>query len=253
MIVMLILRRWLNLAIFLGQLLWRIPSLTFYPSAFRQHLYRVGPPLLPSVIGLHALLSLVILHYLSQVLVEPEPLGIAFALTFCQHVPLIVCSGLLAIQLAAASAQELLYYQQNQQLEVLRWMGISAIDYLLFPRLLAGFILFPLLLIFAFSIGLWVATLSAAQQYSDLDLTLFWGGIRSVLSLQVLVMSLIKGSFLGLTIALTGYTWGYTPLEPSAAKESPQSQTQVLINGGTHAALSAWGLAILCNFALSPL
>lgn len=188
-----------------------------------------------------------IMQFLTRAVDEAEPLGIAFALAFCQQVPLILCSGLLAIQLAAVSAEELLHYQQNQQLEVLRWMGISAIDYLLFPRLLAGFILFPLLLIFAFTIGLFAATFLAAQQYSQGDVLLFWGGIRSILSVRTLLKILIKGCFLGLTIALTGYTWGFTPLKFSE-RSNPEEWYRWT---PAHAALFAWGLAMLCNFALS--
>jgi phospholipid/cholesterol/gamma-HCH transport system permease protein len=188
-----------------------------------------------------------IMHVLHLAVDQAEPLGIAFALAFCQQVPLIVCAGLLAIQLAAVSTQELLEYQQNQQLDVLRWMGISAIDYLLFPRLLAGFILFPLLLIFAFTIGLCTATLMAAQQYNQGDVLLFWGGIRSILSLRTLILILMKGCCLGLTIALTGYTWGQTPLERSERS----NQTDLDRWTPAQAAISAWGLAMLCNVALS--
>jgi ABC-type transporter Mla maintaining outer membrane lipid asymmetry permease subunit MlaE len=246
---MLILRRCLHLGLFLGQFLWRIPRLKFYPGVLVQHLYQVGPPLLPAVLGLNGLFSLMIMHVLNLAVDQAEPLGIAFALAFCQQVPLMVCSGLLAIQLAAVSAQELLQYQQNQQLEVLRWMGISAIDYLLFPRLLAGFILFPLLLVFAFTIGLCTATIITAQLYTSGDVLLFWGGIRSILSLQTLVLIFLKGSCLGLTIALTGYTWGQTPLNPSERS----NQTHLDRWTPPHAAISAWGLAMLCNLALSSL
>jgi phospholipid/cholesterol/gamma-HCH transport system permease protein len=246
---MLLLKRCLYLGLFLGQFCWRIPRLRFYPQVLVQHLYQVGPPLLPAVLGLNGLLSWMIMHVLNLAVDQAEPLGIAFALAFCQQVPLMICGGLLAIQLAAVSAQELLEYQQNQHLEVLRWMGISPIDYLLFPRLLAGFILFPLLLIFAFTIGLCVATLVTAQQYTPGDVLLFWGGIRSILSLRSLILILIKGCCLGLTIALTGYTWGQTPLEGS--EEFPQADLHRWTP--PQAAISAWSLAMLCNFTLSAL
>lgn len=243
---MLFIRRCLNLGFFLGHFLWRIPRLKFYPGILVQHLYQVGPPLLPAVLGLNGLFSLIIMQVLHLAIDQPEPLGVAFALAFCQQVPLMVCAGLLAIQLAAVSAQELLHYQHNQQLQVLRWMGISAIDYLLFPRLLAGFILFPLFLIFALTIGIFGATFIVTQYYTQGDVLLFWGGIRSILSLRVLLMILIKGSILGLTIALTGYTWGYTPLPTSERSNRADFDRWT----PPHAAISAWGLAMLCNFIL---
>jgi len=244
---MLFFRRCLYLGLFLGQFFWHIPRLRFYPQVLVQHLYQVGPPLLPAVLGLNGLLSWMILHALQLAVDQAEPLGMAFALAFCQQVPLIVCAGLLAIQLAAVSTQELLDYQHHQQLEVLRSLRVSTIDYLLFPRLLAGFILFPLLLIFAFTIGLCTATLMAAQSYNSGDVLLFWAGIRSIFSLRALILILMKGCCLGLTIALTGYTWGQTPLEEAEGSPGLDRWT------AAQAALWAWGLAMLCNVVLSVL
>jgi len=144
----------------------------------------------------------------------------------------------------AAFAAQLGTMKVNQEIEAYQTFGISAIEFLVLPRMLALILMMPLLVIFADLIaitgGFLVSTLAlgvSAQLYLQRTL--------DAITLTSFLLGVIKGSFFGVIIALTGCLRGMQCGTNAAAVGL--ATTSAVVTGITWIIASDGIFAVICS------
>jgi phospholipid/cholesterol/gamma-HCH transport system permease protein len=103
----------------------------------------------------------------------------------------------------AAFAAELGSMKISEELDAFRTLGISPIDYLVVPRILALFLMMPLLTIYADFIGI-AGGLAVAVTMLDLTPTQFMTGLLEPVALTDALLGIFKATLYGLIIGVSG-------------------------------------------------
>jgi phospholipid/cholesterol/gamma-HCH transport system permease protein len=103
----------------------------------------------------------------------------------------------------AAFAASLGTMQSNQEIDALRTTGVSPIDYLVLPRIVALVLMMPLLTLFADAVGVMGGAFVATAML-DLSWTRYLEQTREAVSLGHLLGGLFKGTVYGALIAIAG-------------------------------------------------
>jgi phospholipid/cholesterol/gamma-HCH transport system permease protein len=93
--------------------------------------------------------------------------------------------------------------QSNQEIDALRTTGISPIDYLVLPRIVALVLMMPLLTLFADAVGV-IGGAFVATAMLDLSWTRYFQQTWEAVSLGDLLGGLFKGTVYGALIAIAG-------------------------------------------------
>jgi phospholipid/cholesterol/gamma-HCH transport system permease protein len=144
----------------------------------------------------------------------------------------------------AAFAAQLGTMKVNQEIEAFQTFGISPIEFLVLPRMVALSLMMPLLCIFAVVIaiagGFLVSTLML-----DVTPMLYLNRTVSTITLTSFLLGISKGAFFGVVVALTGCLRGMQCGTNAAAVG--QATTSAVVTGIT-TIIAADGLfAVLCN------
>ncbi len=144
----------------------------------------------------------------------------------------------------AAFAAQLGTMKVNQELDAFAVFGIPAIDFLVFPRLLALVLMFPLLTLFADLIGILGGFVVAMAM---LDLSFLEYGRETLLALTMtqvnvgLAKSLVFGLIVGLAGCLRGMQCG------TSAAAVGQAATSAVVTGITWIIVADAVFAVACN------
>ncbi|MDQ5980124.1 MAG: phospholipid/cholesterol/gamma-HCH transport system permease protein [Verrucomicrobiota bacterium] len=109
----------------------------------------------------------------------------------------------LAGRTGAAYAATLGNMKANEEIDALETLGISAIDFLVLPRLLALFVMMPLLTLYANALGI-VGGMAVASGVLSIPPTAYWVEMLTIVDLSDLLTGVIKGGTFGLIIGLSG-------------------------------------------------
>lgn len=115
----------------------------------------------------------------------------------------VVCAG----RVGAAITAEISTMKVTEQIDALKVMSVSPVNYLIVPRMIACMITVPILTIFGDIIGVlggWVV----ATQYSGISSYLFMNSIKMFATLHDLTGGMIKAIFFGNVIAVLGCYYG---------------------------------------------
>ena len=110
-------------------------------------------------------------------------------------------------RVSAAIAAELGTMRVTEQVDAMETLGISPIRYLVVPRVVAAFIMLPLLTIFADILAIFGAYLVAILTL-DVSGHTFTSGLKMYFKIQDVFSGLIKAFFFGGIIALMGCHYG---------------------------------------------
>jgi len=157
----------------------------------------------------------------------------------CIMTGIIVCG-----RTGAAFAAQLGTMKVNQEIEAFQTFGISPVEFLVLPRMLALILMMPLLCIFADLIavagGYFVSTLAlgiAPEIYLHRTL--------KAIHLSAFLLGIFKGAFFGVLVALTGCLRGMQCGTNAAAVG--QATTSAVVTGITWIIASDGIFAVLCN------
>ena len=138
--------------------------------------------------------------------------GLAMALEMAAMMTAIIMSG----RTGAAFAAQLGTMQVNQEIDALTTLGISPMEFLVLPRMLALVLMVPLLTIYANLMGmLGGAAISATML--DVSLAVYFHQIQEALTLKYFAQGLIKSAVYGVIIALAGCMRGVQSGRSAAA------------------------------------
>ena len=144
----------------------------------------------------------------------------------------------------AAFAAQLGTMKVSQEIEAFQTFGISPIDFLVLPRILAMVAMMPLLCLFADLVGI-VGGFFVAASMLHLDPSLYWHRTVNAVSLTIFLLGICKGTFFGVVVALTGCLRGMQCGTNAAAVG--RATTSAVVTGIT-TIIAADGLfAVLCN------
>jgi len=110
---------------------------------------------------------------------------------------------ILAGRTGAAFAAQIGTMQVNEEVDALRTMGISPMDYLVLPRMTALVLMTPLLVIYADILGI-LGGAAISIFALDIPPVLFFNQTFSAITLWHCAQGLIKGSTFGLLVAISG-------------------------------------------------
>ena len=115
----------------------------------------------------------------------------------------VVCAG----RVGAAITAEISTMKVTEQIDALRVMAVSPVDYLIVPRMLACMIVVPFLTIFGDVIGV-VGCYVVAVHYTHISDYVFMQSIQTFAVMLDLTGGLIKAIFFGNVIAVLGCYYG---------------------------------------------
>lgn len=103
----------------------------------------------------------------------------------------------------AAFASQIGSMKVSEEIDALRTLGISPIDYIVLPRLLALFLMMPLLCLYADFIGI-LGGLSVSMWMLDLSLVQYVLQTQKAITLMDFSTGIMKSTVFGALVALTG-------------------------------------------------
>ena len=144
----------------------------------------------------------------------------------------------------AAFAAQLGTMKVNQEIEAFQTFGISPVEFLVLPRMLALILMMPLLCLFADLIsiagGFLVSTLML-----DITPALYLSRTAASIDLVGFLLGVFKGAFFGVLVALTGCLRGMQCGTNAAAVG--QATTSAVVTGITCIIASDGLFAVICN------
>jgi phospholipid/cholesterol/gamma-HCH transport system permease protein len=150
--------------------------------------------------------------------------GIAMAQEMGALMTAIIMSG----RSGAAFAAQIGTMQVNEEVDALQTLGLSPVEFLVLPRMLALMLMIPLLTIYADLLGILGGAFVGTTMLS-LTPAQYWNETRSALSLTDFSMGLVKAEVYGVLIAFAGCLRGMQCGRSSAAVG--QAVTSAVVSG----------------------
>ena len=116
----------------------------------------------------------------------------------------LVLTGRIGAKLAA----ELGTMKVTEQLDAMECLSLNPFCYLLTPRVLAGFLMTPFLMVFAFFFAI-VAAQTLVTVSFDITPISFYNSMRTLFKTRDVIIGLVKGFVFGGSIALSGCYYGF--------------------------------------------
>lgn len=108
----------------------------------------------------------------------------------------------------AAMAAELSSMRISDQIDALEVMSVNPIEYLVLPRVLAGFLMMPILALCFTVIASWSACVISCGVL-DLQYSVYWSQYLKVVDFIEIIHCLVKSAFFGLILTLVGCFCGF--------------------------------------------
>ena len=204
-------------------LVWAIlkvlPRPRLYFSSALQHAYVIGIQSLPLVLFIAALGGAVTSQQSGAQFSGGLPLwviGSVLAASMITELAPLLTAIVMTARVGASIAAELASMQVTEQIDALRAMGRDPVAFLVVPRVLAGVIVFPPLVILANAAGLlagWAIGQLAVDGLTSADIIY---GMRFYFRPWSLIFSVIKGTVFGFAVTFTACLVG---LEGSGGAE----------------------------------
>ncbi len=169
-------------------------------------LQEAGPQALP-IVSLISFLVGLILAYMGAVQLAQFGAQIYIAdlvgIGMAREIGALMTGIILAGRTGAAFAAQLGTMQVNEEIDAYRTLGISPVDFLVLPRMLALILMAPLLTLYASLVGM-VAGMLVAVLAFNVDLNEYYQQTLSALTMQHFLVGLSKGVVYGILIAVAG-------------------------------------------------
>ena len=169
-------------------------------------LQKVGAQALP-IVSLISFLMGLIVAFLGAVVLER--FGANYYISYLvgygvlRELGALMTGIILAGRTGAAFAAEIGSMKVSEEIDALKTLGISPIDFLVLPRLAALFLMMPLLVIYADVIGL-ASGMLVSNLMLDISFSIFLNGVVEAMSLPDVYLGLFKGLVFGVLVAVSG-------------------------------------------------
>ena len=204
-------RNWRDLLDFVGEITLACLNLIKGNARFRNSdlLYQIegaGPSALAIVTLISTLIGM-ILAFVGAVQLQLFGAEIYIAnlvgLGMAREMGAMMTAIIMAGRTGAAFAAQLGTMQVNEEIDALRTMGISPIEFLVLPRLLALCITMPLLCIFADFMGIFGGAIVSATMF-DISFFQFFKQVQDAVALKHFFIGIFKATIFGVLVATAG-------------------------------------------------
>ena len=200
-----------RLAVFVGKAFSRALQPPIYFRAIGQQMIDIGYYSLP-IVGLTAIFAGMVLALQSNIglaRVEAEsqiPEIIAFSIT--RELGPVLAGLMVAGRIGASMAAEIGTMRVTEQIDALVTLATDPFKYLVFPRLLAGILTLPLLVIVADIIGIFGGFVISVQTF-DFNPADFITKVWDYLVIDDVIDGMVKSSVFGFIVTLMGCYQGF--------------------------------------------
>lgn len=158
----------------------------------------------------------------------------------------VITAVVLSGRTGAAFAARIATMQGNEEIDALKTMGVSPVEYLVLPRVLALTLMTPLLYVFACAVGL-VGGWMVAVGTLDLSNAIYWDRTTDALATRHFVIGGLKSVAFGALVAFTGCYYGLRAGRNAAAVG--EATTRAVVSGIV-GVIVIDAVFALCAFAL---
>jgi phospholipid/cholesterol/gamma-HCH transport system permease protein len=196
---------------FIGEIIMSFVRLAGGKAQFRPNdllllIQQVGPNALP-IVSLVSFLVGLILAYMGAVQLERVGVQIYIAdlvsIAMVREVGALMTGIIMAGRTGAAFAAELGTMQVNEEIDAFKTLGISTIDFLVMPRVLALLLMIPLLTLYSGLVGT-LAGMVVGISVFDITLFEYWQQTIQALELKQFWVGIFKGCVYGIVVAIAG-------------------------------------------------
>ncbi|HEY7775353.1 MAG TPA: ABC transporter permease, partial [Kineobactrum sp.] len=214
---------------------------------FRHFCYQSGPNAF-AIISLTSILVGMILAYLGAAQLQQFGAGIYVAdlvvIGVLREMGVLMTAVVIAGRTGAAYAAQLGTMQANEEIDAIVTMGISPIEFLVTPRILALVVMMPLLTIYANLLGiLGGAIVSGGMGISILQ---YANNASAAVSLTHIAVGLVKSVIFGALIAIAGCRAGIQSGRDSAAVG--QAATEAVVTSLVYLIVADAAINIVCQY-----
>jgi phospholipid/cholesterol/gamma-HCH transport system permease protein len=195
------------------------------------HMARLGVESLPIALFIAAFTGIVMALQASYTLTGAVPLyfvGVLVGKTMILELGPVLTGLALAGRVGANIAAEIGTMRVTEQIDALETLGYDPFAYLVVPRVLAGVLMFPVVVAFANAIGITAGWITALNLL-DMSTPEFVRGLRLFFVPFDVVFSLIKAASFGLAVTAIGAFYGFHTMGGAAAVG--RSTTQAVVVG----------------------
>jgi phospholipid/cholesterol/gamma-HCH transport system permease protein len=196
---------------FIGECVLSFVRLARNPARFRlqdclAEMQQCGAMALP-IVGLVSFLVGVTLAYTGAIILRLFGGDIWVAdligLSITREMGAIMTAMVLAGRTGAAYAAQLGNMKANEELDALATLGVSPVDFLVVPRLLALALMTPLLAMYANCLGI-IGGGVIAQTVLEIPPTAYWVEMLTIVDMSDVCTGLLKASTFGLIVGMSG-------------------------------------------------
>jgi phospholipid/cholesterol/gamma-HCH transport system permease protein len=183
------------------------------------HMARLGVASLPIALFIAGFTGIVMALQASYTLTGAVPLyfvGVLVGKTMILELGPVLTGLALAGRVGANIAAEIGSMRVTEQIDALETLGYDPFAYLVVPRVLAGLLMFPVVVAFANTIGI-IAGWATALNLLDMTTPEFVRGLRLFFRSFDVWFSLIKAASFGLAVTSIGAFFGFTTSGGAAA------------------------------------
>ncbi|WP_303721972.1 MlaE family lipid ABC transporter permease subunit [Malonomonas rubra] len=204
-------RNWGDLLAFLGETFYAVLNLLRGRARFRSSdlMYQIegAGPMALAIITLISTLVGMILAFVGAVQLRMFGAQIFIAnlvgLGIAREMGAMMTAIIMAGRTGAAYAAQIGTMQVNEEIDALKTMGISPIEFLVLPRLLALFLMMPLLCVYADFMGILGGAVVSALML-DISFFEYYQQLQSAVALKHFLIGVIKATIFGLIVATSG-------------------------------------------------
>jgi phospholipid/cholesterol/gamma-HCH transport system permease protein len=198
-------------AVFLGQILARIPASFGKPSLIVAQIYNAGARSLVIIMmsGLFVGMVLGLQGFnLLQRFGSADQVGVAVALGLLKELGPVVTALLFAGRAGTSLTSEIGLMKATDQLTAMQMMAVDPVRYVVTPRFLGGFVALPLLAAMFSIVGLFGGQLIAVAQMG-VDSGAYWSNMQNAVALRDVTEGVMKSIVFGIACSLVAVYEGY--------------------------------------------
>jgi phospholipid/cholesterol/gamma-HCH transport system permease protein len=201
-----------------------------WTSLLVAHMARLGVASLPIALFIAAFTGIVLALQASYTFTGAIPLyfvGVLVGKTMILELGPVLTGLALAGRVGANIAAEIGTMRVTEQIDALETLGYDPLAYLVVPRVIAGIIMFPVVVAFANVVGIlggWVTAINLL----DMSTPQFVRGLRLFFQPFDVEFSLIKAASFGLSVTAIGAFYGFHTMGGAAAVGRSTTQAVVI-------------------------
>ena len=200
-------------------LLWRtfvrIPQLFKNPNLTLHQMYIIGIESLPLVavtsifVGGEAVIQA---NFQFAGMVPMKYLGFAVSKSLITELCPVLTSFVVSSRISTAIAAEIGSMKSSEQLDAMQCLSLDSIRYLIVPKVVAGIIMIPVLVIISELIA-FIGSALTAVFFIDITMHLYLTGLQLFFSAADMIIGITKTTVFGAIITLTGSYFGFQALK----------------------------------------